>query len=109
LPARRKTDETHNWPGETLEVELGSDRTVTDDPDAYTWVITETGSMTLVSEDRAVIASRWARTDHVCESTAATSVPSRRSELRAVMRNGWSDLECGRGFAAIVRRLRCWA
>ena len=35
-----------------LEVELGSDRTVTRDPDAYAWVVTETGTMTLVSEDR---------------------------------------------------------
>ena len=35
-----------------LEVELGSDRSVTNDPDAYAWVVTETGTMTLVSEDR---------------------------------------------------------
>lgn len=37
---------------QTLEVELGSDRAVTNDPDAYTWDVTETGTMTLVSEDR---------------------------------------------------------
>ena len=35
-----------------LEVELGSDRSVTKDPDAYAWVVTETGTMTLASEDR---------------------------------------------------------
>lgn len=35
-----------------LEVELGSDRSVTKDPDAYAWVVAETGTMTLVSEDR---------------------------------------------------------
>ena len=35
-----------------LEVELGSDRSVTKDPDAYAWFVTETGTMTLVSEDR---------------------------------------------------------
>lgn len=37
---------------QTLEVELGSDRAITNDPDAYTWNVTETGTMTLVSEDR---------------------------------------------------------
>ena len=35
-----------------LEVELGSDRSVTKDPDAYAWFVTETGTMTLVSEDQ---------------------------------------------------------
>lgn len=35
-----------------LEVELGSDRSVTKDPDAYAWFVTETGTMTLMSEDR---------------------------------------------------------
>ncbi len=35
-----------------LEGELGSDRSITKDPDAYAWVVTETGTMTLVSEDR---------------------------------------------------------
>lgn len=35
-----------------LEVELGSDRSVTKDPDAYAWVVTETETMALVSEDR---------------------------------------------------------
>ena len=35
-----------------LEVELGSDRAVTNDPDAFTWVVADTGTMTLVSEDR---------------------------------------------------------
>ena len=37
---------------EPLEVELGSDRAITNDPDAFTWIVTETGTMTLVSEDR---------------------------------------------------------
>ena len=35
-----------------LEVELGSDRSVTNDPDTYAWVVTESGNLTLVSEDR---------------------------------------------------------
>lgn len=35
-----------------LEVELGSDRAVTNDPDAFTWVLADTGAMTLVSEER---------------------------------------------------------
>lgn len=36
----------------TLEIDLGTDRAVTNDPDLYTWVVTETGTMTLASEDR---------------------------------------------------------
>ena len=35
-----------------LEVELGSDRAVSDDPEAYRWVVTKLGSMALASEDR---------------------------------------------------------
>ena len=35
-----------------LEVELGSDRAVTNDPDAFTWVVVDTGTMALVAEDR---------------------------------------------------------
>jgi len=35
-----------------LEVELGSDRAITNDPDAFRWVVAETGTMALVSEDR---------------------------------------------------------
>jgi len=38
--------------GQTLEVELGSSRSVSNDPEAYSWVVTDTGTMTLVSEDR---------------------------------------------------------
>jgi hypothetical protein len=37
---------------ETLEVELGSDRAVTNDPDAHEWIVAETGTMTLVSAER---------------------------------------------------------
>ena len=36
---------------QTLEVELGSDRAVSNDPDAYEWVVTDTGTMTLVSQE----------------------------------------------------------
>lgn len=35
-----------------LEVELGTDRAVTNDPDAYTWLVAETGAMELASEER---------------------------------------------------------
>jgi hypothetical protein len=37
---------------QTLEIELGSDRAVTNDPDAYEWVTVDAGTMTLISEDR---------------------------------------------------------
>jgi hypothetical protein len=37
---------------QTLEIELGSDRAVTNDPDAYEWVTVDTGAMTLISEVR---------------------------------------------------------
>jgi hypothetical protein len=37
---------------DTLEVELGSDRAVTNDPDAHEWVVTDSGTITLVSEER---------------------------------------------------------
>lgn len=37
---------------QTLEVDLGSSREVSDDPDAYEWVITDTGTMELVGEER---------------------------------------------------------
>ena len=36
--------------GETLEVELGSDRAMSDDPEAFEWVIVDAGTMTLVSQ-----------------------------------------------------------
>ena len=36
--------------GQTLEVELGSDRAVSNDPDAHEWVVADLGTMTLVSE-----------------------------------------------------------
>ena len=35
-----------------LEVELGSDRAVSNDPDAHMWTAADTGTMKLVSEDR---------------------------------------------------------
>ncbi len=35
-----------------LEIELGSDRAITNDPDAYTWTVADPGTMTLVSETR---------------------------------------------------------
>jgi hypothetical protein len=35
-----------------LEIELGSDRSVTNDPDAFEWIVVDAGTMTLVSEDR---------------------------------------------------------
>ncbi|MEN8238841.1 MAG: protease inhibitor I42 family protein [Actinomycetota bacterium] len=38
--------------GETLEIDLGSSRDVSNDPEAYTWIVADTGTMTLVSEDR---------------------------------------------------------
>ncbi len=37
--------------GEVLEVELGSDRAVTNDPEAYEWVIVDTGTMTLMETE----------------------------------------------------------
>ena len=37
---------------ETLEVELGSDRAVSNDPEAFTWVLTDMGSMELLQEER---------------------------------------------------------
>lgn len=37
---------------ETLEVELGSDRAVTNDPDAYEWIVADTGTMTLISMEQ---------------------------------------------------------
>lgn len=36
---------------QTLEVELGSDRAVSDDPEAHEWTITDPGTMVLVSEE----------------------------------------------------------
>jgi len=39
---------------ETLEVELGSDRAVTNDPDAYEWRVAEAGTMTLVSAEQGM-------------------------------------------------------
>ena len=37
---------------QTLEVDLGSSREVSDDPDAYEWVVADAGTMVLISEDR---------------------------------------------------------
>lgn len=37
-------------PEQTLEVELESDRAVSSDPDAYDWVVVESGVLELVSE-----------------------------------------------------------
>ena len=36
---------------QTLEIELGSDRAVTNNPDAYEWVVLDAGTMKLVSEE----------------------------------------------------------
>ena len=38
--------------GQTLEVDLGSSREVSDDPDAYEWVVTNAGTMKMVSKDQ---------------------------------------------------------
>jgi hypothetical protein len=37
---------------QTLEVELGSDRAVSSDPEAHLWSVTDTGTLELVSEER---------------------------------------------------------
>ena len=37
--------------GQTLEVELGSDRAVTNDPEAYFWILADPGTMTLESQE----------------------------------------------------------
>ena len=37
---------------QTLEIDLGSSREVSDDPDAYEWVVADAGTMELVGEDR---------------------------------------------------------
>ena len=36
---------------QTLEIDLGSSRELSDDPDAYEWVVTDAGTMELVGED----------------------------------------------------------
>lgn len=36
---------------QSFEIELGTDRMVTTDPDAYEWVVADAGTMTLVSEE----------------------------------------------------------
>jgi len=36
---------------QTLEIDLGSSREVSDDPDAYEWVVADAGTMELVGED----------------------------------------------------------
>jgi hypothetical protein len=35
---------------QTLEIDLGPDRTISNDPDAYAWVLADTGTMRLVDE-----------------------------------------------------------
>lgn len=35
---------------QTLEIDLGPDRTMSNDPDAYAWVLADTGTMRLVDE-----------------------------------------------------------
>jgi hypothetical protein len=37
---------------QTLEVELGSSRDVSNDPEAYEWIVADAGTMRMVSEDR---------------------------------------------------------
>ena len=37
---------------QTLEIDLGSSREVSDDPDAYEWVVADAGTMELVRGDR---------------------------------------------------------
>lgn len=37
---------------QTLEVDLGSSRDVSDDPEAYEWIVADAGTMRMVSEDR---------------------------------------------------------
>jgi len=38
--------------GQTLEIDLGSSREASDNPDAYEWVVADLGTMELVSEER---------------------------------------------------------
>jgi len=38
--------------GQILEIDLGSSRAVSGDPDAYEWVVADAGTMELISEDR---------------------------------------------------------
>jgi hypothetical protein len=37
--------------GEVLEIDLGTDRATGNDPDAYEWVVTESGEMALIDQE----------------------------------------------------------